>query len=117
MNERIHLLDVFFFEPAERIEVLNLGRNLGGKLSGVESGNRRDAATSFAEAFPCFFGSRAQRGYQSYAGNNNCSLLQITTSYLRFRKMVLNVFDSVLHGSDFLCLFVRDLQSESFFQR
>ena len=80
MDEGIHLLDVFLFEPLQRIEVLNLSSNLGGKLGGVESGNCRDAAASFAEALPCLFGSRAQRGYQPHAGNNDSSFLQIRTS-------------------------------------
>src|SRR5207237_7206668 len=42
---------------------------------------------------------------------------KITTSYLRFRKVILNVFDRVLHRGDFLRLFVGNLESESFFQR
>jgi len=77
MDEGIHLLYVFLFEPAEGIEVFNFGGNPGGKLGGIESGNSRDTAAAFAEAFPRLFRSRAQRGYQSHAGDNDSSFLQL----------------------------------------
>ena len=47
VDERIHLLDVFFLEPSEGIEVLDLGGNLSGKLCGVKTGYPGDSAASF----------------------------------------------------------------------
>ena len=44
--------------------------------AGVEPADRTDAAPAFTEALPGFLGSRAQRGNQTHAGNNNSSLLQ-----------------------------------------
>ena len=80
VDEGVHFLDVFLFKPAERIEVFDFGGNLGGKLRGIKTGDRCNAAASFAKAFPRFFGPCSQRGNQSHAGDNNSSLLQITTS-------------------------------------
>src|SRR5262249_60477647 len=47
VDERIHLLDIFFFEPSKRIEVLDLGGNLSGKLCSVKTRNPGDPAASF----------------------------------------------------------------------
>ena len=80
VDEGVHLLDVFFVEPAERIEVFDLSGNLGGKLRGVETGDPGDTAASFAKAFPGFFGSRSQRRYQTDASDHDSSLLQNKTS-------------------------------------
>src|SRR5215472_17145254 len=76
VNERVHLLDVFFLEPAEGIELFNFACNLGGKLSGVETGNLGNAATPFAKAVPRILGSRPERGYQTHARHHNSSFLQ-----------------------------------------
>jgi hypothetical protein len=46
-------------------------------LRGIESRNSRDTATAFAKAFPRLFRSRAERGYQSHAGDNDSSFLQL----------------------------------------
>lgn len=80
MDEQVHLLDVFFIEKLERIEVFNFAGDLGGKLSGIKTGNLGDAAASFAKALPRIFGSRSQRGDQTHAGDHNSSFLQNKTS-------------------------------------
>jgi len=82
VDEQIHLFDVFFVKPLERIEVFDFSGNPGGKLRGVETGNHRNAAASFAQAVPCLFSARPQRGYQTHAGDHNSSLLQITNLLL-----------------------------------
>ena len=76
MNERVHFLEVFLFEPLKRIEVLNLRGDFGGKLCGVEPRDGRDAAASLAESLPRLFGSRPQRRDQTNAGDNDSSFLQ-----------------------------------------
>src|ERR1051326_5273655 len=83
MDERVHFLDVFFLEPAERIEVFDLGGDLGGKLRGIETGDSGDAAAPFAQAFPRVFSSRSQRRYQTDARDRKSTLLQNTTSFTR----------------------------------
>ena len=80
VDERIHLLDVFFLEPAERIEIFNFGGNPGGKLRGIKTGDGRHTAAPFAQVLPRFFGSRSQRRYQTDAGDHDSSFLQNTTS-------------------------------------
>jgi len=83
VDEQIHLFDVFFVKPLERIEVFDFSGNPGGKLRGVETGNHRNAAASFAQAVPCLFSARPQRGYQPDAGDHNSSFLQNQTSKTR----------------------------------
>src|SRR5579862_7015082 len=88
VDEQIHLLDVFFLEPVERVEIFDFGGDLRGKLSGIETGDPGNAAASFAKALPGIFSSRSQRGYQTHAGDHNSSLLQNTTS-----KRTINAYD------------------------
>src|SRR5262249_37310777 len=81
VDEGVHLLDVFFVEPAERIEVFNFAGDLGGKLSGIEAGDLGNTAACFAEAIPGIFSPRPQRRYQPDAGDHNSSFLQNKTSF------------------------------------
>src|SRR5207253_1283672 len=73
VDECIHLLDVLFFKPAEWIEILNFGGDPGGKLGGIKTGNRRDAAASLTETFPRLLPPRTQRSNQPHAGDHNSS--------------------------------------------
>src|SRR5262245_31000773 len=76
VDEGVHFLDVLLLEPVQRLKILNLGSNPGGKLRRVEPGNRCYAAASFAKSLPGFFGTCPQRGYQAHAGNNYSSFFQ-----------------------------------------
>src|ERR1051326_6605550 len=136
MDEGVHFLDIFFLEPAKRIEVFDLGGDLGGKLSGIETGDSGDATAPFAQAFPRVVSSRSQRRYQTDASDHDSSLLQNTTSFtrsflplracaartaptslLRLRHMGFDVTDRVLYRCNFLGVFVWNFHPKALFQR
>ena len=76
MDEVVHLFEIFFVTPQQRIEVFHLSGNLGGKLRGIEPGDPVHTTAALTEGFPRLFGSGSQRGDQSHAGDYNTSFLQ-----------------------------------------
>ena len=54
VDEAAHLLQLFFLDEIQRIEILDFGRNLAGKLGGVEVGDPAHAALAGEQARPHF---------------------------------------------------------------
>ncbi len=55
MDERVHLLDFFFLDKLQRIEVLHFAGDAHGESGDVEAGNRADATATGEQVRPHFF--------------------------------------------------------------
>ena len=71
LDEDVHLLDVLLFDEPQRIEALDLARDLGRELRRVELGDRPDAARTGVERRPVDLGSDAQRRHEADARDDN----------------------------------------------
>src|SRR5580658_255229 len=67
MNEAPHLLDFFFLDEIQRVEVLDLGGNLAGKGSGVETGDASHTALAGKHGLPHYIGGIAYAADQTEA--------------------------------------------------
>src|SRR5690242_3996385 len=70
MNEAAHFLQFFFVNELQRIEILDFGGDLGGKLRGVEVGNACYAAFARQQAGPHFWTGITHAADQSHAGDD-----------------------------------------------
>src|SRR5208337_4434122 len=111
VDEAPHLLQFFFFDVVQRVEVLDLGGDLAGKVAGVETGNAGHAALAGDERLPHFFGGIAHAADQAEPRDYD------PASQLFSRLGVLaDVVNRVLHGADFFRVFVGNLDVEGFFE-
>src|ERR1022692_4712959 len=69
MDEASHLLDFFFLDEVEGIEVLDLGGDLAGEGGGVELGDAGHAAFAGEHGLPHLSGGVAHAADQADAGN------------------------------------------------
>src|ERR1017187_2627448 len=111
MNEASHFLDFFFFDEVQRVEVLDLGGNLAGKSSRVETGDAPDAALACKQGLPHHVSGIAHATDQAQA----CDYDPASQLFPRFRVFA-DVVHRVLHRADFLGVFVGDLDVEGFFE-
>jgi hypothetical protein len=80
LDEAAHFLDIFFFDKAGGIEVLDLARDLAVKRGGIERFNARDTVAAFEQSLPgllCGVADCAQQtdtGDYNSAGNNRSPL-------------------------------------------
>ena len=110
MNEAPHLLNFFFLDEIQRVEVLNLGGNLAGKGGGVEPGNACDTALACKQGLPHHVGGIAHATDQAETRDYD------PASQL-FRLPVLgDVVDRVLHGANLLRILVGNLDVEGLFE-
>src|SRR5690349_14247580 len=58
LDESPHLLDIFFVDKAQRIEILDLTGDLAGEFRSVELRDPADAALPAPDCRPTLFGSR-----------------------------------------------------------
>src|SRR6266478_5601887 len=70
LNEAAHLLQFFFLDPLEGVEVFDLASNLAIKSSGVKLRDEANTAAPGHEVFPAFLRADTQRADQSNARNN-----------------------------------------------
>ena len=73
LDKSRHLLDLFFFDPARRIEVLYLAGNAAVKRGGVELRDGTDAAPAFQDRAPSLFGAGPDRRHQANTGDDYSS--------------------------------------------
>ena len=71
VDEARHLLEFFFFDPLEGVEVPYLAAELAIEAGRVEAGDRRDAAASGDKISPAFLRADAQRADQPNTGNDD----------------------------------------------
>jgi hypothetical protein len=120
LNEPAHLFQFFFLNPDERIEIANFTGDAAVKSSGIKMGNRADTTLAGQQVAPDLVGPNAAPADQPYARHDNsavqtCNLLfgmGRPGGLLASLGVLLNVFDRVFHGGDFLCILVRDLNTE-----
>ena len=61
LDKARHLLDLFFLDPARRVEVLHFAGDPAIETGSVELRNRADAAVAFLHRAPCLFGAGPDR--------------------------------------------------------
>ena len=69
MDEASHLLQFFFLDVVQRVEVPDLGGDLAGEVGGVETGDASDAALAGEHALPHFVGGIAHAADEAEAGD------------------------------------------------
>src|SRR5208283_1842071 len=69
VDEASHLFDFFFFDEVEGVEVLDLGGDAAGKITGIELGDAGHAALTGKHGLPHFSGGVAYATDQADAGN------------------------------------------------
>ncbi len=69
VNEAPHLLDFFFLDEVQRVEVLDLGGDLAGEGGGVKPGNPGDAAFAGKHGLPHVSREVAHAADQAEAGD------------------------------------------------
>ena len=82
VNEAAHLLDFFFLDEVEGIEVADLGGDLAGKSGSVECGDAIDAALAREQGLPHRVGGIADGADQADAGDDDPSCRITRQSYL-----------------------------------
>ena len=112
MNEAAHFLDFFFLDEIQRVEVFDFCRYLAGVFGRVKLGNPADAALTGEQVLPDFFGFVADSANQSNTSNDN-SAHQLLTAL----RVLANVINRVLDGTDFFGIFIRDFDFECLFER
>src|SRR5438067_2398009 len=70
MDEAAHLLQLFFLDEVERIEILHFCGDLAGEISGIEVADAGYAALAREQVLPDFFGGVGHRADQPQAGDN-----------------------------------------------
>ena len=69
VDEARHLLDFFFLDIVQRVEVLDFGGDLAGEGAGVETGDASDAALAREHGLPHFIGGIAHAADQAEPRN------------------------------------------------
>src|SRR5258708_31933654 len=69
VNETSHFFDFFFFDEVERIEVLDLGGDLAGEITGVELRDAGNAPLAGEHGLPHLSGGISHAANQADAGN------------------------------------------------
>src|SRR5580692_12232011 len=111
VDEPPHLLQFFFLDEIQRIEVLYFGCDLASELRGVEMSNPGDPAPAREQVSPNLFGGVAHPADQANASNYDPSRQLLPT----FRVLA-DVVDCILYGADFLGILVGNLDLKGFFE-
>src|SRR5579864_7396436 len=111
VDEAPHLLDFFFLDEVQWIEILDLGCDLAGKIAGVKAGDPADAALSSQQGFPHIFGGIPYTTDQPKA----CDYDPASQLFARLGVLA-DVIDGVLYGADLLGILVRNLDIEGLFK-
>src|SRR6185312_7363471 len=109
MDKAAHLLQLFFLDELQRIEVFDLGGNLAGELGGVKVRNAAYPAMSRKQAFPHFFG-----GVSNCTDESNASDNDPTSQLLPAFPVLPDIIHGVLNGADFFRVLIGNFEFEGF---
>ena len=119
LDESPHLLDVLLLDILKRIETLDFSGDAAGKLGGVKSGNRADAALPASHGLPGVLGPNPNGRHQAdtcYHYSARQVILQDLCRKLLLGRTAFDVVDGIFDGGDFFRVFVGDFNLKSFFE-
>src|SRR5271163_4130483 len=124
LDEAPGLLQLFFLEPVERIEIADFTGDAAVEGRGVKMSDGANAAFAGEQVAPDFFGANAAAANQSNARNHNSTIQRELLLYGMVRRasalLALGVFLDVIHGvfyrGDFFGVFVWNFNAEIFFK-
>ena len=118
VDEAAHLLDFFFLDEVERVEVLDFGCNLAGELGSIKRCVSRSNCSNCTPLLP------ASKFFQTSSvvlPTPQIKPIPVTTTrrrqiYFPPFAVLSDVVDRVFHGADLLRVLVGNLDVESFFE-
>src|SRR5271170_6853831 len=124
LDEAPGLLQLFFLEPVERIEIADFSGDAAVEGRGVKMSDGANAALARQQIAPDFFGANAAAANQPNARNHNTTIQRELLLYGMGRRasslLALGVFLDVIHGvfnrSDFFGVFIWNFNAEIFFK-
>src|ERR1017187_1742330 len=111
VNEAAHLLEFFFLDEIERIEVFDLSSDLTGELSRIELRNPGYATLSGKQALPNFFRGIAYSTNQPDPSDHDPS-----SQLLPAFRVLPDVVVRILDGANLFRILVGNFDLESFFE-
>src|SRR5580700_348266 len=124
LNEAPGLLQLFFLEPIEWVEIADFTRDAAIERGGVKVRDRTDTALAGQQITPYFFGADTASANQTNARNDNSAVQREFLLYGMGRGerglLALGVLFDVVHGifyrGNFFGILVRDFDAEIFFK-
>src|SRR5713226_5235769 len=96
MDEASHLLQLFFFDEFQGIEILDFGGDLASKLGSVKLGDTGHSALTGQQFSPHLFRGVAHPTDQADSGDYDP-----TSQLLPAFRVFTDVIEGVLYGADF----------------
>ena len=112
MDEAAHFFQLFFSDELQRIEILDFGGDLAGKLGRIKLGYPCHSAFTGEQVLPHFFRGVAHGADEPYASNYDP-----TSQLLPAFRVLADVIHGVLHGADLFRVFVGDFNFNFSLQR
>src|SRR5271156_3512910 len=124
LNEPAGLLQLFFLEPVQRIEIADFSGDAAIKSGGVKMSDGADTAFASQQIAPDLFGPNAATADQPNACNDNSAAqkklllfeMGIASGLLAAFGVLLDVIDGVFYRGNFFGVFVGDLDAEIFLE-
>ena len=83
LDKKVHLADVFFLNPVERVEITNFAGDFRREIGGIEAGDRPDPGSRGHQRFPVFFDPGPERRDQPQSGYHHAAVAINVTSHNR----------------------------------
>src|SRR5947209_11995682 len=113
MNEAAHLLNFFFLDEIQRIEVFDFSGDGAGEAVRVEAGDRSNATLAGEKIRPGLRTGVAHRANQPQPRNDNPTAQWLLATF----RVSIDVIDGVLHRLDLLRFVIGYFDIKSFFER
>ena len=112
-DEKVHLARILGVHVGQRIEVLDLGGDSGGEVTGVKASDGTHSTLALKQTTPRTFRVQTQGRDQPYACQHDPSFQgELQDLFL----MSVDVVDGVLHGLNLFSVLVRNLNIEVLFK-
>ncbi len=111
VDKAAHLFQFFFLDKLQRVEIFDFRRDAAGELRRIKLSDRGYATLARAQVAPHFLGRVAYATNQANASDYNP-----TSQLLPAFRVLPDVINRILHGTDFLRVFIGNLNFEGFFE-
>src|SRR5438270_851241 len=113
MNEAAHLLNFFFLDEIQRIEIFDFSGDRAREPARVEAGDRGNATLARQKIGPGLRTGVAHRANESQSSNDNPTAQWLLATF----RVSIDVIDGVLHRLDLFRFVIGYFDIESFFER
>src|SRR5207253_8740387 len=111
VDEAAHLLEFFLVDELQRVETLDLGRDLAGKIGRIKLRNPRHSAFAGEQVLP-----RLVRGVPDCTDQAQTGDYDPSTQLLPAFRVLPDIVDRVLHSANFFRILIANLDLESLFK-